>query len=377
MEKKSLISTIRFMFMKTTTTAAVVGVSCALAACSQTAPSSKVSGDSGFEPSSTSSVDSSTSLNATPSYRVASVEISYESDGKKTNELKYSFKRDESGNLIWVELSGFTTGSCVYEIGEDGQLSSALIKRQGREDESVTYTYDATGRVSEESHNTVYPYEITYDYDAWGRLVRKSCNNQDGPYESEYTYDEQGRLVSEKTVTVVPYATTTEYSYDSDGNVTSAHMIYTNGDASKTDAGSIIYAYEGGKLVSVTYECAQGMLPLSYRYDDNGRLLVASVGEEMGNYDSAEFSYDHNGMLTGVKEKVSTEGSIDKAVVVRTSISYEEVAATDADPSDVSVAVYRGPQRAMDALSLVKMTQHIKGIADPTPFASESSFLLR
>ena len=63
---------------------------------------------------------------------------------------------------------------------------------------------------------------------------------------------------------------------------------------------------------------------------------------------------------------------------MRTSITYEKVSvAEDADVNDISVDVYRGPQRAMDVIDMVTMTQHAQGAIDPTPFASESSFILK
>ena len=367
-KKKSLISAIRSMFKRTTTTAAAVGVSCALAACSQAGPTGG--------PSSDPAPDSS-SVPAASSFRVSSVVVSYETGGQKTGESTYSFKRDESGNIVSVELSGPTTGNCEYQVDESGRVVSSIVKRQGRDDDNVTYTYDASGRLVKEVHDTVSTYEINYEYDEKGRLARKSCNNQDGPYDSEYSYDDQGRLISEKTTTVAPSSTLTEYTYDVDGNVISAHTTYTNFDGSMSDAGSVIYSYENGKLISVSYDSAQGMVPITYKYGDDGNLLVAAAGEEMGNYDAADFTYDENGLLIDVEENLKFEGSSDVRVV-RTSITYEKVSvAEDADVNDISVDVYRGPQRAMDVIDMVTMTQHAQGAIDPTPFASESSFILK
>lgn len=367
-KKKSLIGAIQSMFRKTTTTAAAVGVSCALAACSQSGPTGNPAADS---------VTDSSQIPVVSSSRVSSVVVSYETEGQKTGESTFTFKRDESGNITSVELNGSTTGSCEYKVGDDGRIQSSVVKRQGRDDDNVTYTYDSSGRLAKEAHDTVYAYEIAYEYDDQGRLARKSCNSQDGPYDSEYSYDDQGRLISEKTTTVAPSATLFEYSYNSDGKVTSAHTTYTNIDGSLSDAGTVIYTYENGKLISVSYDGAQGMLPIAYKYGDNGDLLVAAAGEEMGDYDAADFTYDENGLLTGVEEKLKYEDS-SEVRVVRTSISYEIVpVAEGADVSDVSVGVYRGPQRAMDAIDMVTMTLYAKGVSDPTPFASESSFILK
>ncbi len=367
-KKKSLIRAIQSMFKKTTTTAAAVGVSCALAACSQSGPTGNPAADPASNPS---------QAPVASSFRVSSVVVSYEAEGQKTGESTYTFKRDESGNIVSVELNGSTTGSSEYKVGDDGNIQSSVVKRQGRDDDNITYSYDASGRLVKETHDTVYAYEINYEYDEQGRLARKSCNNQDGPYDSEYSYDDQGRLITEKTTTVAPSATLVEYSYDADGNVTSARATCTNFDGSLTDAGSVIYTYENGKLISVSYDGAQGMLPIAYKYGDDGNLLVAAAGEEMGNYDAADFTYDENGLLVGVEEKLKYEDSSETRVV-RTSISYEKVpVAEDAEVNDISIDVYRGPQRAMDVFNMVTMTQHIKGVNDPTPFASESSFILK
>lgn len=371
MEKKSLFRTIRSMFKKTTTTAAAVGVSCALAACSQTAApaNSSSSGDG---------QDTPASAPVSSSHRISSMTVSYGSGDEKTGEATYSFKRDDDGNLIGVELSGNQTGSCTYSIDRDGRVSSATIERQGVDTDTVTYAYDSDGRLIKEAHDSVYPYTIEYSYDSDGRLIAKSSNNQDGPYSSEYSYDGQGRLAAEKTTTVAPSATTVEYSYDADGNVVSAHTTYTNFDGSQSDGGSTVYAYTDGNLSSVSYDAADGMLPITYTYGDDGKLSAAFVGEEMGDYDAAVFSYDENGLLCTVEEKVTSEGMTDRPQTIKTSITYEKPPESQGSlANDVAVDVFRGPQRAMDTIHLVRLTQQINGVTDPTPFAVESAFVLQ
>ena len=266
-----------------------------------------------------------------------------ETDANK-NVTKYTY--DANGNCISKTDALGRTAHMVYD--DIDQLTEVYVYDSKGEKYSVTYEYDALGRVIATTDESGYTTRVTYDalgnvkstidangnetdittYDSVGRVI--SVKGLDGSVtnysydargniltaiqnlsginkSSKYTYDEKGRVVSVKENDAI----TTKISYDALGNI--ATITDANGGTTEykyddiarlTQVISVLgnktsYEYNGSGLVSKLTN-ARGQ-ETKYEYDLLGR--VVSMTDELG---KVEYTYDANGNLTEVKDSNGT-----------------------------------------------------------------------
>ena len=159
------------------------------------------------------------------------------------------------------------------------RLTKAYTKTKTGEVNSISYTYDALGRVlsvTDELGNTT---RMTYD--AAGNLI--STTDATGVVTETATYDSMGRVNTMKDA----LGMTTTYTYDTMGNLLQA-VRTLNADNSRKTA----YAYDTfGRVLSVT-DTMQGVT--SVTYDKQGN--VSSLTDANGGV--TEYRYDKMGQLT-------------------------------------------------------------------------------
>ena len=153
----------------------------------------------------------------------------------------------------------------------------------------------------------------TYDGD---RMVSQTWYNPDGTVANNlaWTYDDNGNVLTAssnagtytmtydgnqlKTVTS-PTGLTLTYSYDDNGNVISI---------ADSQGGLTTMTYDGGRVMTKTYQDANTQLRVNYTYDDNGNVLTESQYSDLAGTNlvgTTQYTYDGNRM-TGL---VQTDAS--------------------------------------------------------------------
>jgi YD repeat-containing protein len=230
-------------------------------------------------------------------------------------QVDYSY--DSHWNLTRVDDTQLGIAEMTYDT--DDHLTRVLYP-DGR---WLEYGYSVTGQVNSLS----YPdgYQVFYQYDVYDRLVEISDSS--GAVLAAYEFDVNGRLSQETKGN----GDQTEYTYDSNGNLTSlvnsnqsgavqSSYIYTydargNCTSETTPEGAKSYFYDGsGRLVY--YEGPDGKV-YNYAYDAAGnRVEVNENGEritystnEVNRYTQAggtTFTHDHNGNITSATDDQGT-----------------------------------------------------------------------
>jgi RHS repeat-associated protein len=216
-----------------------------------------------------------------------------------------------------------TLSSTVYD-GDGNVLSTTDPNGY-----STTFTYDASGQVSQEVQPVSAGSSITtsFGYDADGNLTRYT----DGRGNSwHYTYNPLNLMQTEVEPETSTYDTaaqsTTTYSYNGDGQLTnqvnpsgaSVSLSYdgdgdvTNqsgtGATAATAARSFTYDGDGDVLTAGTSAAgtqgSAGYQPAtneSFTYDDSGSLLTAG-----GSAGSSSFGYNGDGLMTSQADAAGT-----------------------------------------------------------------------
>lgn len=207
---------------------------------------------------------------------------------------------------------------------------------EGSEPVCCTYIYDDEGRVlsSRDELDVLHP-EKTYTYDGDGNLL--SLVTEDAIYHTEqtYTYDEAGHLTGESCTRSadeeVVYESTTEYMYDAGGRRTGYSMRDSDGAAEQEtyvcdEAGN----RTSSALVMVLSDGTSRVTDRTYTYDADGNQTSAvtrtnTAGSEVTTrYD---YAYDSQGRLTEERfesDAMSYTTAYAYAPCVRYSLSRDE-----------------------------------------------------
>ncbi len=179
-----------------------------------------------------------------------------------------------------IRKTTFTTaGVPIYEaqVGYDqyGNLCKFRETVAGSETHTTNFTYD------EENRPTVLTYEngqtVTYTYDALGRIVKRSVGAEGSEVETTYTYVPGLNGATTPLIqTISQNGVTLTYAYDANGNITSVS------DGTNT----VSYVYDGlGQLIRVndptdptanTSDIANGTTWV-FTYDLSGNILTKTA----------------------------------------------------------------------------------------------------
>lgn len=227
------------------------------------------------------------------------------------------------GETSTVSLDSAENAEDTAGIAEPGwkMVSAHTDSWLGTSD--TTYTYDAQGRLIEESgtNSLTGDYVYKYQYDENGTLVYESFDTDakvmEGAEHYVYTYDSQGRLLTSRTESYYNGMTFEEYTYDADGNIST----YLTGDdqyqvfykytydaegkmlVEDLDNGRKVYNYEYNDAGQLVHEYEAPLTELSYQcfytYDAKGNLLSERYGDDYYGYNTIAYTYDeHDNLLT-------------------------------------------------------------------------------
>lgn len=307
---------------------------------------------------------------------VSRISVTYGMADGETVGPVYDFARDESGNITRVTISGWEGGSsssyeCEYA---DGVLLGYELAVEGGDPDSVRYERDENGRVTSELHSS---YSVTYSYDGAGRLVSKVSDNRYAPYSRSYEYDADGNLIS-SLLSNGPLSTyLTSYSYDGSGRLTFAQESPIDASGAVADGVRTLFGYDdAGHLVSRTYKGpgSEAMVPATYEYDADGRVIAASVLPREGDSYEAFFKYDEDGNLSCLEVSYRRSGEKEPSGTTTYDIEYVAV------PGEVADSIQVGPNfgsfYSTDSVRLLEITPSVSGLVDPLPFQTDLSTLI-
>ena len=202
----------------------------------------------------------------------------------------------------------------VYTYDENGNRSTATYANGV----TLTYTYDECNRlkvekVTDKNQNLIAQYEYTT---TGGERTAVSESYPDGTtIETEYSYDNCGRLVSENIIekkSGEETVTDIQYTYDRVGSRTSKTV---NGITTEYDYNEL------NQLVREKTTNADGQVSQTeYSYDSNGNLTRTVSDSKI-----CDYSYDLYNRMTGFTDGIVSYGyTYDAEGVRRSKTSYNE-----------------------------------------------------
>lgn len=307
---------------------------------------------------------------------VSRISVAYGTADGETRGPVYDFVRDDSGNITRVTISGWAGGpASQYDCHVDGGVLSGYdLTVEGGDPDSVRYERDASGRVTLEHHSS---YSVVYSYDGEGRLVSKVSDSRYVPYSRSYEYDGKGNLLS-SSLSNGPLSTyLTSYSYDDSGRLASTQESSVDASGTVTDGVRAIFGYDdAGNLISRTYEGAgsEAMVPATYEYDADGRVIAARVQAREGDSYGASYGYDGRGNLSRLEVSYRRSGEEEPSGTTVYDIEYASVSGEIAD--SIQIGPNFGSFYSTDSIRLLEVTPSISGLVDPLPFQTDLSVLI-
>jgi RHS repeat-associated protein len=201
----------------------------------------------------------------------------YDDYGHVLTETDYSgvityYKYDKHFNVVSVSKNDGSSVTYQYNHHRGGVLSKVIYKAPGKITETVSYSYDALGRVqTQTNHRGEY---ITYSYDSTGNIKGQYQSLNDVSF--EYRYDAYQRLVYVGD----NKGNREEYQYDSQGN-----LVYI-----KANEAAVGFAYDArGQLTNKFFNNG---LSASYLYTNLGLLQNASYQKNNQTLSQTVYTYD-------------------------------------------------------------------------------------
>ena len=183
-----------------------------------------------------------------------SIDYGYNADGKVAYDAKGC--SDSIDPQATRTIYTYKEGLVIEEVRVMGTMT----------DQKVSITYDELGNAIQKDYLNAdgTTSTQTFTYDDMGRLTTMMWVESNFIY--EYTYDDNGVLI--RVVGEGNHATeTTEYSYDTDGNLVNESITLKVPGAKQFSSKS--YFYENGNLVRVEENSEQnGLVVITYTYGD-------------------------------------------------------------------------------------------------------------
>ena len=221
---------------------------------------------------------------------------------------------DSSGRLSSVQFGGVSQTQARVDLGYDNRNELTGLTRYGdvagtMADGTTSYAYDSTGNVTaitnkNSSAATLSYYD--YRYDSANRVTQETWASKSttGSLISgthTYAYDPTSQLIN---------ADGTNYSYDANGNQSSAGFV--TGSANRmTNDGTYTYTYDSEG--NMTEKQARGGSPDTWLYGYDQRNLLTSIVEKSNgttvNY-TVTYTYDVLGERVQQAEWTSSTGTV-------------------------------------------------------------------
>ena len=221
-------------------------------------------------------------------YNLPSRMVSEGSIGTKDGMYIY----DNQGNLVRQAVN-FNEDFAAFDYTYDA--NNNMIKAEYTEEgELVTvqdFTYNAAGLRTKEvyTRDDVVIYVAEWFYDENGKLTRSDYSNTESGYSDTitYTYNADGKVASESGVDFEGNTYTATFSYGEDGRL--AQEVYVEGDFQCT----VYYTYDnaGNCIKEETVYLDDTKDILTREYDANGNIIKEMLAEADGTVQSVESQY--------------------------------------------------------------------------------------
>lgn len=203
-----------------------------------------------------------------------------------------SYTYDEENNLTAITSPSGAVEQLEYDMQSRVQ---AAIAPNGA---TTRYDYDALNNLVEKSYSTAPDQSVLYSYDAEGRITDRA----DPTGESSFKHDELGRITAETD----GQGRTLRYGYDALGNLTTltypdgtqvAYAYDQNGNIIQvaTDTGTYDYTYD--EEDRPTHLTRPDGTQTTYVYDEAGQLTSMTTTGPAGPLSSYAYTYDGEGNI--------------------------------------------------------------------------------
>ena len=292
--------------------------------------------------------------------------------------VTYHSERDAAGRVVsWTyqyDTSHAVSGSYTYD--EQGRVTSLALENSQSGITEESYAYDEAGRLNTIVSSGAYSTETeSYAYDDAGRISRISTENAyrtSSTYSvTDYLYDDAGRLVTVTTANDAGGMSTsywTTYSYDDAGRLVREEFWTRSSSGEEELSYATMFTYDdAGNMVQTSYDGTyiDFLIPQSFVYDGQGRVVSASTGAPAGEIGggsyTATYAYDDAGRLIGA-ESVSTYNGRESVDSYQASYNRRFIAQDAAEPAaGFSLIVYQG-LAGSDTIPLVGITHPATGV---------------
>ncbi|XZE36949.1 RHS repeat-associated core domain-containing protein [Pirellulaceae bacterium SH501] len=241
------------------------------------------------------------------------------------DDLLNSYSFDSLGRVTQITQAGQTGGATVqdkrvdFAYTVDGLFDSitrykSLAGGSANEVARSEYTRDDLGRITslEHLHDTTSIADYNFIFDAYSRITQVAATSLVGlAGTTDFTYDTTGQLTAADHTHISDEA----YSYDENGNRTNTGYTTGTGNRMTSDGA------------------------FNYTYDDNGnRLTKVRISTAPADDQTVEYQWDHRNRLTGIVTK-NNSGVVTKEVDYEYDVFNRQVSKSiDADGAGPATA---------------------------------------
>jgi RHS repeat-associated protein len=271
------------------------------------------------------------------------------------DDLLNSYSFDSLGRVTQITQAGQTGGATVqnkrvdFAYTVDGLFDSitrykSLAGGSANEVARSEYTRDDLGRITsqEHLHDTTSIADYNFTYDAYSRITQVAATSLVGlAGTTDFTYDTTGQLTAADHTHISDEA----YSYDENGNRTNSG--YTTGTGNRmTSDGTFNYTYDdnGNRLTKVRISTVPAAdKTVEYQWDHRNRL-IGIVTKNNSGLVTKEVDYEYDVLNRRVSKSIDADGAGPASAEV-TRFVYDGgdiLAVTDAS-GDITHRMLHGP----------------------------------
>lgn len=226
--------------------------------------------------------------------------------GSGRDDSSCSFEYDDNDRLVRIteqfkdlneQEGGWEKQTRVTTFEHNRYGDCTAITRNDEILYAYTYEYDSQGRVIskvEENHEygdrDVTTYTYTYADEGYLQVEHVYYESEEEDYRKEYIYNADGSLYSEES-TYPGNEHTTTYQYNKNGYIVRAESAYNDGD-------TMLYIFnEGGKPLKNELSGGSYAQTTEYIYDSHGNLIQINQEMKEGSLNqtySEEFTYTYD-----------------------------------------------------------------------------------